>query len=57
MFLVRGGGAGLKIYLRMGEATIFLVHTYKVKTTTTKNYNSDYFFNVGDGGGVSKNTT
>ena len=54
MSLVRGGGGGSKMYLRVGEATIFLAHTYKVKTTTTKSYNSDHFFNVGGGGGVQK---
>ena len=43
-----------KLYLRVGEATIFLAHTYKVKTTP-KSYNSEQFFNVvGGGGGGSK---
>ena len=51
MSLVRGGGGGSKMYLRVGEATIFLAHTYKVKTTTPKSYNSEQFFNVVCGGG------
>ena len=36
------------------DATIFLAHTYKVKTTTTESYNSDHFFNVVGGGGGSE---
>ena len=42
------------MYLGVGEAAIFLAHTYKVKTTTTESYNSDHFFNVVGGGGGSK---
>ena len=54
--MVGGGGGGSKMYRRVGEATIFLAHTYKVKTPTPKSYNSEQFFNVvGGGGGGFKN--
>ena len=46
------------MYLRVGEAAIFIAHAYKVKTLTPKSYNSDHFFHVlGGGGGGVKNVT
>ena len=43
-------GGGVKNLPSEGAPTIFLAHTYKVNTRTTKSYKSDHIFNVVGGG-------